>query len=230
MIKTCPQCNKEFKTFRKNAKCCSFECAGKIKKGLLIEHLKTKQFKKGEHNGIPFKKGCKGTHVKGTFTGKDNPNYKGGLIKVKCSNCDKDLERKPCHCKNTDIYFCSAKCRGNWISKNLFGSNSANYKNPEDRISDKNVAIRSSREGVKWVHDVTKRDKRHCVKCGSNKRITAHHLSSFTRFPEFRFDIDNGVTLCVPCHRLFHHIYGTKNFTADDFYEFLSVNTKKIYE
>ena len=91
------------------------------------------------------------------------------------------------------------------------------------------MALRMSKEGREWIKNVNKRDNRHCLKCNSNKQIRSHHISSFSRFPELRFDVKNGATLCSPCHKAFHKKYGLKKFTSDDFYEFLSDN-RKIYE
>ncbi len=58
-----------------------------------------------------------------------------------------------------------------------------------------------------WRRDVFKRDNYKCVKCGfasKGKRpsdIHADHIKPFTLFPELRFEIENGRTLCIPCHR-----------------------------
>ena len=41
------------------------------------------------------------------------------------------------------------------------------------------------------------------AKCGQNGyKLEAHHLLSFVRFPQFRFDLWNGITLCINCHKL----------------------------
>jgi len=62
---------------------------------------------------------------------------------------------------------------------------------------------RHTKEYRKWRVEVIRRDKR-CVICGSIKHRNAHHINHATYFPEQRFDIDNGVTLCHDCHTNFH--------------------------
>ena len=78
-------------------------------------------------------------------------------------------------------------------------------KNPRwnGGVAGKHKAIRSSREYTEWRKCVYKRDYWTCVKCDSKcdaKNIVAHHLKSFSDFPETRFDINNGVTMCRSCH------------------------------
>ena len=70
-----------------------------------------------------------------------------------------------------------------------------------------NKIIRMSLEYRLWREAVFKRDNYTCVWCGARngngKRIELHpdHIKSFALFPELRFAIDNGRTLCIDCHK-----------------------------
>lgn len=63
-------------------------------------------------------------------------------------------------------------------------------------------AIRTSFEYKLWREAVFKRDNFTCVFCGvRGQRLNADHIKPFSVFKELRFDVDNGRTLCVPCHK-----------------------------
>ena len=62
-------------------------------------------------------------------------------------------------------------------------------------------ALRKTKLYRHWRNTVLERDGYQCTKCsGSDTRLDAHHIKSFTHFPELRFDVDNGITVCVRCH------------------------------
>ena len=67
-------------------------------------------------------------------------------------------------------------------------------------ITPQNKLIRSSVEYRLWRESVLQRDGYNCIWCGSNKNLHADHIKSFADYPELRFAIDNGRTLCEPCH------------------------------
>ena len=60
-----------------------------------------------------------------------------------------------------------------------------------------------------WRKSVFGRDDFTCQKCGDNKGgyLNAHHILPWSKFPEARFDVDNGVTLCRSCHWNYHRLY-----------------------
>ena len=64
-----------------------------------------------------------------------------------------------------------------------------------------NQQIRHSLEYKLWRESVFKRDKWMCVICRMKGDINADHIKSFSKYPKLRFDINNGRTLCVPCHK-----------------------------
>ncbi len=62
--------------------------------------------------------------------------------------------------------------------------------------------IRTTAEYKEWRRQVFKRDRYTCVLCkASGVTIQADHIKSFSSYPELRFDLSNGRTLCLPCHR-----------------------------
>lgn len=64
------------------------------------------------------------------------------------------------------------------------------------------VLIRMSVEYSLWRTAVFERDNYTCVWCGiRGGKLNADHIKRFSDFPELRVAIDNGRTLCVPCHR-----------------------------
>lgn len=64
---------------------------------------------------------------------------------------------------------------------------------------------------------VLERDKYICRKCNKDCKYNsqAHHLNCWNDFPEQRYDVDNGITLCVDCHKKFHKTFGPKCVKAD---------------
>lgn len=69
-------------------------------------------------------------------------------------------------------------------------------------LTEKNKVIRNSFEFRLWREQVYKRDNYTCLIC--NKRggyLNADHIKPFSLYPELRFELSNGRTLCIECHR-----------------------------
>ena len=120
--------------------------------------------------------------------------------------------------------FCSHKCSSNFnigkksVAKSIgikkaHKNKSFGYK-PGENLREKNSSwkggvtykgrmIRKSRDYAKWRKAVLIRDDYTCRNCGAYKNvpIEVHHIYSFSKYPELRFDINNGKTLCQPCHK-----------------------------
>lgn len=146
------------------------------------------------------KKGSKNTFYKKHHTeetikklsGKNNYAYNGG--KPHCKTCGKLLG-------NYGSTYCkSCKQLG---EKNNFWKGGIT---PEHR------AVRMSAKYKEWRIAVFTRDNWTCNVCEQvGGRLEAHHNKSFTDYPELRFNVDNGITLCKDCHKLTDD-YGWKQY------------------
>jgi hypothetical protein len=94
------------------------------------------------------------------------------------------------------------------MSVSKLGKSNPNWKGG---ISPINTLIRMSLEYKLWREAVFTRDNYTCIWCGkkqgwnketkSQNKIHADHIKPFCDYPEIRFAIDNGRTLCVECHK-----------------------------
>ncbi len=84
------------------------------------------------------------------------------------------------------------------------GKETSNWRGGTTAI---NKRIRGTNHYKEWRIKVFTRDKYSCQECGnkcSEKNpvyLNAHHIRSFKDCPLLRFDVNNGITLCQPCHK-----------------------------
>lgn len=84
-----------------------------------------------------------------------------------------------------------------------------------------------------WARAVKCRDNYTCGICGVNGGgvyLEAHHKNGWNAFPDDRYLIQNGVTLCKNCHRSFHDQfdYGGNTEYQYNQYEEIAELLKKI--
>lgn len=114
-----------------------------------------------------------------------------------CLYCDRVLYKR--HCPSEQGVFCDTQCRALWRSENLKGANSPSWKGGK---TPEKIILRMSRRYKEWREVVYRRDNYTCQMCGKRGcRLVADHIKSFAHFPELRFDLTNGRTLCVGCHK-----------------------------
>lgn len=86
----------------------------------------------------------------------------------------------------------------NLMSLKQRGEDSPNWRGG---VTSEQMKVRNSIEYRLWREAIYARDNWVCQECGKRGgKLHAHHIKSFAKNPELRLAIDNGITLCVPCH------------------------------
>ena len=79
-------------------------------------------------------------------------------------------------------------------------------------VSTENELARKSPEYKKWRKLVFERDNYTCVNCNKKGlKIQADHIKPFSLYKKLRYELSNGRTLCVECHKK-TDTYGSKIF------------------
>jgi 5-methylcytosine-specific restriction endonuclease McrA len=151
---------------------------------------------KGRKSSIQFNKArfcsnkCRGVWISINKRGTNNSNYKGG--KSRCIECNEELAERY-------SYRITLYCKKCWYHR----INGEHHPNWQGGITPINYRIRGTKKYREWRNAVFKRDNYICQDCGYSKGriLEAHHIKPFSLFPEQRFDVENGTTLCIPCHK-----------------------------
>lgn len=114
---------------------------------------------------------------------------------------------------NTRVTLVCKECEGFYIVKayrentSHFCSAICSQQNRDEGKSPLHKKIRMSSAYKAWRTLVFERDDFTCQECGIKNGLGktvyfhADHIKPFAYYPEFRFEVSNGRTLCVPCHR-----------------------------
>jgi hypothetical protein len=141
-------------------------------------------------------------------------------IPRECKECGIIFQEK----NNPPLDFCSKECKmngsfGDWIRKWAYkgkpspfkgiskpeysGDKHWNWQGGKTKMDKK---LRNSLDYKIWREAVFARDNWTCTNCGDKSKadnyvyLEADHIKLWSLYPELRFAIDNGRTLCKDCH------------------------------
>lgn len=145
----------------------------------MLEKRKNRSLTKFQKGMTPWNKGMRGTHTHTTASKLKISNAQKGKPKVKGYRHTDDAKRR--------------------MSENRSGSKNGSWKGG---ITPETIRLRHSKEYRIWREAVFKRDNWTCIWCfKKGVELNADHIKPWAYYPELRFAIDNGRTLCVGCHR-----------------------------
>lgn len=148
-------------------------------------------------------------------------------ITYKCENCGKEHSVKPFLYNKSVHHYCSDKCHREHKTTWYKGSLIYNF-NP-NRTHEQRRKERKTNEDAVFVNGVKKRDNYTCACCKQRGGVlVSHHINSYNCYPDGRYDIDNGITLCQKCHLDFHKKYGFGNNNEQQLEDFISNYYKVI--
>lgn len=130
-----------------------------------------------------------------------------------CDHCGKECDYKDYNFQRS-VRFCSRDCYRKGIRKYISGDKSHFWMGG---ITKETQLLRNQAQTDDWRREVFERDDYTCQSCGDRAGnghevyLHAHHIKSWAKFPELRWDINNGVTLCKYCHRLTDNYGGKSN-------------------
>jgi len=84
--------------------------------------------------------------------------------------------------------------------------------------------VSPKRQHSDWSKLVIERDRFKCRQCGKESYLEAHHIWPQGAFPQLRYILKNGITLCHSCHEIAFH---STEITPGQFLE-LSKETQQI--
>jgi hypothetical protein len=179
---TCVECGTEFQAKPyKEWKFCSMVCYRKSRKGVFLTPSRPCLLCGKPVRGSHHEKYC--SHK---CLSKAQESSRGRHLK--CASCGKDFRA---YDSQIDAKYCSRKC---FFAHNR-GKNHPRWNGG---------VLRGKHNGATydtWRTEVFERDDFTCQECGlRGTYLYAHHIRPWAKYPELRFEISNGVTLCKECH------------------------------
>lgn len=142
---------------------------------------------------------CRGKWRSENWIGENHPRFQSGPRVLNCQHCGEDFSQRGTEAISEfrKRKFCSMECAKHG-QKRLEGE-----AHPLYRASSR----RNDRRGKhgSWARAVISRDMATCQHCGAKDTVLhAHHIKPFREYPELRWELTNGITLCFHCHLAVH--------------------------
>lgn len=178
--------------------------------GVYPRSLKTRKILSDAHKGVPLTQATK-LKLSLIRRGRPQPWRKG-------KSPSKETIEKMIITRNSDEY--KNKIQDFWNNNPEIRTLYSERKRGElcnfwnGGVTKKNRAARNGTEIDSWKKSVSGRDDYTCQKCKKRGgRLNVHHIFNFLTYPQQRTEINNGITFCIECHRLFHSIFNKFNNT-----------------
>ena len=155
-----------------------------------------------------------------------NPISRGEHVFLHCAWCNKMVERTQWRIRTYRRSFCSRSCNGRFNGRKLHSDDEykarqrvlilakgnkppvyhkENHPRWKGGITSQNRVDRASLKSKNWRRAVFDAFGYRCGDCGvKGIHLHAHHIKPWSEYPEFRYELSNGIALCVPCHGARH--------------------------
>lgn len=132
-----------------------------------------------------------GIYCSRSCRGRGSPSRKSQKPMVQCGNCGTPFKKFPSGIKKTKHgkHFCSLEC---WYEYNQESQHYLWSGGQNERMN---------RDSRQWHKAVLTRDHHQCRLCHATRKLEVHHILPFRSHPENRWEVSNGITLCIACHR-----------------------------
>jgi len=112
-------------------------------------------------------------------------------VSIECGVCHKEFTVKP-SAKDSAKY-CSMICKLKFMEMRFKRENNPNWKGGTYERSG----------NWWWAKKIKERDGK-CFLCETTENLEAHHIHPWKKFKEERLNIENGIALCLKCHKEMH--------------------------
>ncbi len=140
---------------------------------------------------------------RGRYCSQECKRAASAYIEQSCAECGRAFMVKPSLVTRGEGKYCSMACSRAAHRRNIRrGPDSPRWRGGSGKTRRRSIALPEYR---RWRRAVLRRDGYTCQCCGEReKTLTAHHMERWIDAPRLRFDVANGLTLCLPCHRQLH--------------------------